>query len=191
MKSKVQLCDNDCPKAFQSLLQSKEITLQLVPPYDHCSNPAEKAIDSFKSHFIAGLSSLPPSFLLHLWDRLVEHATITLNILRPSKVNPNLSAYAQLYGAFNYNRTPLCPPGCRTLVHDSPSHRATWNSKGTDSFYLGPAMSHYRCHCLYVPRTRSERIARTVDFYPHNCAVLFASPYDDGTRAADSLSKAI
>ena len=94
--------------------KNNNVSLQLVPPYDHRTNPAEKVIDTFKSHFIAGLASLPPDFPLHLWDRLVNHATITLNLLRPSKLNPKLSAYAQLYGAFDYNK--------KTFAHRDAEH---------------------------------------------------------------------
>ena len=191
LKPIVQICDNECPRALKNFLKQKSITLQLVPPYDHRTNPAEKAIGTFKSHFLSGLASLPPTFPLHLWDRLVDHATTTLNLLRPSKLNPKLSAYAQLFGTFDYNKTPLAPPGCRALAYDSPSHRATWNSKGTETWYVGPAMDHYRCHRLYVPSTRAERVANTVDFFPHNCAVPFASPLDNATRAAESLASAL
>ena len=153
VKPVVQICDNECPKALKRFLKQHDISLQLVPPYDHRSNPAEKAIGTFKSHFLSGLATLPPTFPLHLWDRLVEPATITLNLLRPSKLNPKLSAYAQLFGTFDFNKTPLAPPGCRAIAYDTPSHRATWNSKGTETWYVGPAMEHYRCHRLYVPST--------------------------------------
>ena len=64
---KLQVCDNECPAAFKRFLSEKDINLQLVPPYDHQTNPAKQAIDTFKCHFIAGLASLPPSFPLHLW----------------------------------------------------------------------------------------------------------------------------
>ena len=191
VKPVVQICDNECPKALKRFLAQNDISLQLVPPYDHRTNLAEKAIGTFKSHFLSGLASLSPTFPLHLWDRLVEHATITLNLLRPSKLNPKLSAYAQLFGTFDFNKTPLAPPGCRAIAYDTPSHRATWNSKGTETWYVGPAMEHYRCHRLYVPSSRAKRIANTVDFFPHNCAVPFASPLDDATRAADALASAL
>ena len=54
----LQICDNECPATFK-LKKNNNVSLQLVPLYDHRTNPAEKAIDTFKSHFIAGLSSLP------------------------------------------------------------------------------------------------------------------------------------
>ena len=191
LKPKMQICDNECPTAFKRFLHSENIHLQLVPPYDHRTNPAEKAIDTWKSHFIAGLASLPPTFPMHLWCRLIPHATTTLNLLRPSNLNPKLSAYAQLEGAFDFNSTPLAPPGCQTIVYESPDHRASWNDKGVEAWYLGPAMSHYRCHTVYVPKSRAERIARTVDFFPHDCAAPQASPLDNATRAADALTSAL
>ena len=176
---------------LQKFLASNNVRLQLVPPYDHRTNPAEKAIDVWKCHFIAGLSSLPPDFPMHLWCRLIDHATITLNLLRPSKINPRLSAYAQLNGAFDFNSTPLAPPGCKTVVHITNDQRSTWDPKGIQAWYLGPAMQHYRCHRVYVPTTRAERIVRTVEFFPHNCAVPQASPLDNATRAADALASAL
>ena len=128
---------------------------------------------------------------MHLWDRLILHATTTLNLLRPSKLNPTLSAYAQLHGAFDFNRAPLAPPGCRSLIYKSPQHRASWNAKGLDRWYIRPAFDHYRCHKIYTPSTRAEQTAGTVDFFPQNCAVPFASPLDDATQAADAVAHAL
>jgi hypothetical protein len=39
-----------------------DIAYQLVPP--HC---AERAIQTFKEHFVTVLSSVDPAFPLHLW----------------------------------------------------------------------------------------------------------------------------
>ena len=85
---KLQVCDNKCPAAFKQFLSEKDIHLQLIPPYDHRTNPAKRAINTFKCHFIAGLASLPPLFLLHLWCQLIEHAVLTLNLLRSSQMYP-------------------------------------------------------------------------------------------------------
>jgi hypothetical protein len=45
-----------------------------------------------------------PQFPLHLWDELLEQANLTLNPLRGSRLNPNLSAWAQAWG--NYDAHP-------------------------------------------------------------------------------------
>ena len=103
LQPKFQICDNECPKAFHRFLKERDVQLQLVPLYDRQTNPAKKAIDTYKSHFLLGLASLPPNFPLHLWDCMVEPATITLNLLQPFKLNPMSSVYAQLYCMFGYN----------------------------------------------------------------------------------------
>ena len=106
-----QMLDNECPGGLKTFLREASVKFQLVPPYLHRTNAAERAIQTYKDHLIAGLSSCDPNFPLHLWDRLIPHATLTLNLLRPSRLNPRLSAEAQLNGAFDFNRTPLAPPG--------------------------------------------------------------------------------
>jgi len=86
-------------------------------------NAAERAIRTFKNHFIAILYSTDPDFLLRLWDRLLPQALTTLNLLRGSRINPKLSAYAQLNGAFDFNRTPMGPPGTRGIGYmNYPKH---------------------------------------------------------------------
>jgi hypothetical protein len=72
--------------------------LQLVPPSTHHANAAEHAIHTFKNHFIAGLCSTNPDFPLHLWDRLLEQAILTLNLMCGSCINPKRLAWAQVHG---------------------------------------------------------------------------------------------
>jgi hypothetical protein len=57
---------------------------------------------------------------MNLWCRLIRQAKITLNLLRASRINPCLSAYTQLSGAFDYNATPLVPPGIKCIIHEKP-----------------------------------------------------------------------
>ena len=83
---------------------------------------------------------------MHLWDRLIPHTTLTLKLLRTSCLNPRLYAEVQLNGAFDYNRTPLAPPGPRFVVHEAPGNRHTWDPHSVDGWYLGPAPDHYQCH---------------------------------------------
>ncbi len=157
----------------------------------HRTNAAEKAIDIWKCHFIAGLSSVDPNFPMHLWCRLIAQATTTLNLLRPARLNPRLSAEAHLNGAFDYNRTPLAPPGTKVLIHETPANRRTWDPHGVDGWYIGAAPEHYRCHRVYVTKTAAERIAKTVEFFPHNCAMPKTSSADAATQAALDLIDAL
>ena len=64
------------------------IDFKLCPPNDHLINQAEKAINTWKCHFLAGLSGVDPNSPLHLWCRILPQATQTLNLLRRSRINP-------------------------------------------------------------------------------------------------------
>jgi hypothetical protein len=110
LKPRLQHLDNEASLALRNYLTHQGITYQLTPPHIHERNNTERAIQTFKNHFIAGLCSVDPTFPLKLWDKLLPHATITLNLLRKSRINPRMSAYAQLNGNFDFNRTPLAPP---------------------------------------------------------------------------------
>jgi hypothetical protein len=81
---------------LKTFLTSREMKFQLVPPHIHRQNAAERAIQTFKNHCIAGIYSIDKQFPLHLWDRLIPHAIITLNLIQQSIINPKLSEYAQL-----------------------------------------------------------------------------------------------
>ena len=59
------------------------------------------------------------------WDRLMPQANITLNLLRASRTHPQLSAYASLFGQFDYSRTLSAPPGTKIAFHLKPSQRAS------------------------------------------------------------------
>ena len=121
------------------------IHYDIVPPHNHRANAAERAILTFKNHFIAGLSGLDPNFPIKQWDRLIEQATLTLNLLRSSRLNPKLSAQAFLFGPFDFTSTPLAPPGTRVIAHNKPSQRKSWAPRGEDAWYIGPALDHHRC----------------------------------------------
>ena len=77
---------------------NKKVVYQLVPPHHHRNNLAERAIQTWKNHFKAGLATVDPNFPLSEWDRSIDQANITLNLLRVSRSNPRLSAYAYPFG---------------------------------------------------------------------------------------------
>ncbi len=79
---------------------------------------AEKAIQTFKDHFVGVLSGCAPTFPLHLWCQLFPQVERQLLLLHQSWLHPNLSAYAHVYGHHDYNRHPFIPIGMVALVHD-------------------------------------------------------------------------
>jgi hypothetical protein len=116
-KPKLQTLDNEASATLKNFFTVNDMAYQLVPPHCHRRNAAECAIRTFKEHFVAGLSSVDPSFPLHLWYRLLPQAEITLNLLRTSRLHPQLSAAAHFHGLVDYNKTAFAPPGCKKIAH--------------------------------------------------------------------------
>ena len=79
----LQRLDNKAPPEMQEFMRQEQVDYQLVPPHSHCRNAAERAIQTFKNHFIAGLCSVDKEFPRHIWCRLLPQAVLTLNLLRP------------------------------------------------------------------------------------------------------------
>jgi len=69
-------------------MTAEGINYQLVPPNLHHHNSAERAICTFKNHFIAGLCSTSKDFPIHLWGHLLPQAELSLNLLRGSHITP-------------------------------------------------------------------------------------------------------
>ena len=80
--------DNKCPKALKRFPRANSIDFQLCPPNEHHNNQAEKSMNTWKCHFLTGISGVDPNFSLHLWCRLLHRATQTLNLLHRSRINP-------------------------------------------------------------------------------------------------------
>jgi hypothetical protein len=167
-KPKLQTLDNEASTALKNFLTANDIAYQLVPPHCHRRNAAEHAIRNFKENFVAGLSSVDPSFPMHLWDRLLPQAEITLNLLWTSRLHPQLSAAAHFHGLVDYNKIVFAPPGCQIIAHEKPGKRRTWDPHGQHGYSLGPAMHHYRCQNVYITTMASERIVDTLEYFPHN-----------------------
>ena len=56
--------DNKFPEALQRFFRANSIDFQLCPPNYHHTNQSEKAINTWKFHFLAGLSGVDPNFPL-------------------------------------------------------------------------------------------------------------------------------
>jgi hypothetical protein len=94
-----------------------DIAYQLVLPHCHRHNAVKRAIGTFKENFVAGLSSVDPCFQMHLWNRLLPQAEITLNLLWASRLHPQLSAAAHYHCLVDYNKTAFALPGCKIIAH--------------------------------------------------------------------------
>ena len=140
------IMDNKTLKDLLQTITKKKIQYQLAPPHIHQTNTAEKAIQTFKNHFASGLSVCNSKFPIEEWDLLLPQAEITLNLLHSAHNNPNLlSTYAYVHGNYNYNATPMAPPGTKVIIHNKATKWKSWALHSTDAWYsIGPSLQHHQ-----------------------------------------------
>lgn len=187
----LHIMDNEAPKVVLTYLNSKNITCQKVPLHVHRANASERAIQTFKNHFISGLCSTHKNFPMHLWCKLLKQAQHTLNMLRPSTISPHISAYQLLEGPYNFMTHPMAPPGSPVLVHQKPIQRKSWGTHAMEGWYLSPALKHYRCFEVYINATGGTRVSDTVEFLPHPVNTIPINQRQLLTDAAITLQHAL
>jgi hypothetical protein len=176
---------------MKKTIKSNKMDFQLAPPHDHHCNLANKAIQTFKDHFVAILCGTDKSFPLHLWDHLLPQAELTLNMLRPSQMMPTISTYAYLWKQHSYNANPFAPLGCKVKTHLVPTIRKSWAPHTASGFYVGNAWDHYWCHEIYISDTRHMRVCNTVFFKHKYLTMPIIAAADALIRAANDLTNAI
>ena len=163
---KMHILDNESSSELEEAIGNNNMTFQYVPPHNHRRNRAERAIQTFKAHFISVLCGVAEEFPIALWCHLLPQVEMTLNMLRPSRTTPNVSAYAHLHGQHDYNAQPIAPLGMQCEMHVMPDARETFAPHSVSGYNVGTSFKHYRCYEIYVKQTRSTRIGNTV-FFKH------------------------
>jgi hypothetical protein len=99
--------DNQATKVMIAYLKPQDITLQLMEPHNHHVNAAERAIQTFKNRFIGALGTTDVDFPIQLWDKLSPQVQDSINLLRRSRIKPNVSTYKALEGPYDWNSYPI------------------------------------------------------------------------------------
>jgi hypothetical protein len=150
--------DNETSHDVKAFIPSEQVKLQYCPPDMQCTNPAKRAVCTWKNHFTAGLAGLPPLFPLAHWCQLTTQNNPTLNMVRPCHPNPLLSEHKALEETFSFDATPMAPLGTEVLMHQKPSQRKTWGYHAAKAWYLSHATAHYRCICVIMKDTGDEGV---------------------------------
>ena len=74
---KLYIMDNELSEDLKQYFEYSYIQFQLVPPHMHQRNAVERAVGTFKNHFIAALCNVGPLFPLYLSYRLLHQVTMT------------------------------------------------------------------------------------------------------------------
>ncbi|KAL7482020.1 hypothetical protein ACHAW6_007704 [Cyclotella cf. meneghiniana] len=126
---KFSVLNNEASNAITEYLRKVDIKWQFVLPNKHQVSAAEQA----KNHFISSLCSTDHDFPAQLWDKLLQQAQDSLNMLCASRNDPSKSAYKTLEGPHDFNQHPWASPGCRAIIYEPVDNRTSWGPRGTDA----------------------------------------------------------
>ena len=158
--------ENECSSDLKESMKKNEIDFQMAPPHIHRRNEAEQVIRTPKNNFISGFSKTDPYLPIREWYQITSQCLINLNLLRNSRVNPALSAYAYLFGPYHFNKPPMAPPGTRVVFHKKPGNRTSWGHHGTQGWYIIPSLDHYICMQCYMLTAGIVQIIDTLQYTP-------------------------
>ena len=186
-----QLLDNEIYQTYKDEIRDSGMSYQLVPPYDHHRNIAERDIQTRKNHFVGVLIGAAATFPLHLWCQAIPQPEHQLMLLSMLNVNPKISSYAHVCGQHDYNAKSCVPIGMGSLVHDKPNRRKTFAAHCRKGYVLGTSFEHYRAWNIWMINTRATQVSATV-FHKHKyISNLTATPADAIIAAAGNLITAI
>ena len=101
-RADLQILDNEASAEYKRSIKTKwNAKYQSVPTHTHPSNASERAICTFKAHFLSILAGVAPYFPRNLWDLLLQQAELTLNLLIQATLDPSQSAWSYFHGSFN------------------------------------------------------------------------------------------
>ena len=152
------------------------MTYQLVPPNVHRRNIANHAIHSFKVYFLSILAGVDAAFPRYLWDTHIPQTRIMLNFLHRSTLHLHMSAWEHFNSAFNFSATPIGPVGCRVIIHNKLLTCKSWDHRGRNGFYVGPALESYCYFKVVDSKTKATTISDTVKFIHSYLTQLTLTP---------------
>jgi hypothetical protein len=89
----LQVLDNEYSKEYKVTMKDKwGVTYELVPPDIHRRNATERAVHTFKAHFLSMVTRVSDDFQRQCIDLLLPQVESTLNPLQAMSVNSKLLA---------------------------------------------------------------------------------------------------
>jgi hypothetical protein len=96
--------------------RDNELKVEFVPPGNHRTNPAERAVQTVKKHIVSSLATCHVSFPPDLWHLLVPTMELTLNCQQKWTPDPTRSAYDPM----DFSAHPLHPVGQLCVPYPCP-----------------------------------------------------------------------
>ena len=149
---------------------------QLAPPWCHRTNDVERSTQTGRHHLTSGIMTTDPSCLITEWDRLVKQDKLSLNMLRPSRVNPKSLVATWLEGLHSYNALPFAPPGWEIFCLEDLGNRVSWSPHGVRGFQYRPISKTLPVQWGYHPATQSVGVRNTVVLFSPPNSTLSSTP---------------
>ena len=151
---------------------------QNVEAHHHNANAAEPAVKTAKHHIISHIATMDASCPTQLWSEMIPQMQDTLNMLRTSRNNNSLTAYEEIKGSFNWNRTPMPTLGNKDVVYIIPDALNIFAPHCDEAYTVGRAAHHHQLLKFYVPAARGYRITDTYRLDPSHWALPVVSKQD-------------
>ena len=58
---------------------------------------------------------------------------------------------------------------------------------GTEGWYLGPALEHYRCYRVFVNKSKAEQVTDTLEFFPQKLPMPYSTPTDVAIQSTSEI----
>jgi hypothetical protein len=140
---------------------------------------------------IGVLSGCLPTMPMNLWCQLLPQIDRQLLLLCQSKANPNILAYAHVYGHHDYNCHPFIPIGMEALVNNQHHKYCLFAQHFRKAFVLGTSTKHYRCWKFWLV-TMSEIHISDAAFFKHKYLTNpMVTPEDRVIKAVGALARAL
>ena len=161
-----EVCDAAIDQLTAKMLADRGITYTLVPTGNHRRNNAERCVRTAENYVTCAFQGCDPTCSTKARRHMLPQIRIVINLMRPSRLNPQISAWEDLKGVYDFNAHPIAPLGSPVIAFVPPDDRPKLAPHGVPAFYVGPALNHYRCYTVYVPETNRTRITDTIAWLP-------------------------
>ena len=72
IQPEMHILDNECSNELKLDISKNDMQHQRIPLHDHRRDIAEKAVQTFKDHFVAVLCGTDERFPMQLWFRILR-----------------------------------------------------------------------------------------------------------------------
>ena len=178
-------------KKFDNIIQvikKNVLKHQITTSHDHRQLPVERAISTWKYHCTSCLHGADKHFPVYLWCCTINQINIQVNLLRNSKINPCRSAYAELFGQYDFSACPLAPIGTEVIIFQPRTNQTTsYSDHGNYGWYVGPCLKKIYNYQVYVTATKGTQESNRVDFFPTKSRLPNTNPIDRLSVALENL----